>query len=103
MKVGTSYEVHPQRNRWPAAARDLGLDPDALVTRARELAAGAPDAFLAAARATEVARLKRALPKELVDLVADRAERCLKVLDGPALVPSPGSRAARSVTGSSRS
>jgi serine/threonine-protein kinase HipA len=103
MKIGTSYEVYPQHNRWPAAARDLGLDPDALVTRARELAAGAPDAFSAAARVTEVARLNRALPDRLVDLVADRAERCLRVLDAPAPVSSQRSPAARSVAGSSRS
>lgn len=102
MKIGSSYEVYPQRNRWPIAARELGLNPDSLVKRARELAAGAPDAFSAAARAPEVVRLKRKLPKKLVDLVAERAERCLKVLDDPAPVSSRRSPSTRSAAGSPR-
>lgn len=102
MKIGSSYEVYPQRNRWPIAARELGLNPDSLVKRARELAASAPDAFSAAARAPEVVKLKRELPKKLVDLVAERTERCLKVLDDPAPVSSRRSPSARSAAGSAR-
>ena len=49
MKIGSSYDVFLQRNRWPDAARDLGLDAEALVERARELARIAPDAFADAA------------------------------------------------------
>ena len=50
MKIGSSYDVFLQRNRWPDAARDLGLDAEALVERARELARIAPDAFADAAQ-----------------------------------------------------
>jgi serine/threonine-protein kinase HipA len=80
MKIGSSYEVYPQRNRWPEAARDLGVDGDALTDRARELAQIAPEAYADAARAPEVAALKRELPSRLLDLVADRACRCLEAL-----------------------
>lgn len=80
MKVGTSYEVYPQRNRWPDAARDLGLEAAALVDRARQLARIAPEALADAASAPAVAALNRKLPHRLLDLVADHAGRCLKVL-----------------------
>ena len=80
MKIGSSCEVYPQRNRWPDAARDLGLDADALVDRARELAVITPEAFAAAVGAPEVAALKRELPSRLLDLVANRAHRCLEIL-----------------------
>ena len=80
MKIGTSYDVYLQRNRWPDAARDLGLDADALVQRAGELARVAPEAFADAASASEVMSLERSLPRQLVQLVADRAGRCLKLL-----------------------
>lgn len=82
MKIGSSYEVYPQRNRWPEAARELGLPVDDLVERVRALADVAPDAFRDAAQAPEVADLKRKLPTQLVDLVADRARRCVQVLGG---------------------
>jgi serine/threonine-protein kinase HipA len=80
MKIGTSYDVHLQRNRWPDAARDLGLDAEALVERARELARIAPDAFADAASAPDVVALKRDLPSQLVQLVANRAGRCQELL-----------------------
>jgi serine/threonine-protein kinase HipA len=80
MKIGSSYDVFLQRNRWPDAARDVGLDAEALVERARELARIAPDAFADAASAPEVVALQRELPGQLVQLVADRARRCLELL-----------------------
>ena len=81
MKIGSSYDVFLQRSRWPDAARDLGLDADALVERARELARITPDAFADAASAPEVEALQRDLPGQLLQLVADRARRCLELLD----------------------
>ena len=87
MKIGSSYEVYPQRNRWPDAARDLGLAAEAVVDRARELAEIAPDAFAAAVGAPEVRALKRELPSRLLDLVANRADRCLEIL-APTRTPS---------------
>jgi serine/threonine-protein kinase HipA len=86
MKIGSSYEVHPRRNRWPDAARDLGLDAEALVDRARELARIAPQAFAEAVDAPEVTALNRDLPGRLLELVDDRARRCLEVLS---MSPTP--------------
>jgi serine/threonine-protein kinase HipA len=80
MKVGSSYEVYARQNRWPAAAKDLGLDADLLVDRARELAGLAPDAFASAAGTPEVLELDRPLPGRLVKMVCERATRCLKLL-----------------------
>jgi serine/threonine-protein kinase HipA len=80
MKLGGDYRVHPDRNPWPRAARELGLDPAALVERVRELAVRAPDAFAAAAATAEVEALDRALPARLLDLVAQRARRCRRLL-----------------------
>lgn len=81
MKVGESYAVYPRRDCWPAAAEDLDLDVEELHARVRELASAAPDAFSAAAGAPEVEALASDLPGRLVDLIAERATRCLEVLD----------------------
>ncbi|HEY1652019.1 MAG TPA: type II toxin-antitoxin system HipA family toxin [Acidimicrobiales bacterium] len=76
MTIGDDYRVYPWRNSWPAAARDLGLDADALMTRVDELTARAPDAVRDAAGAEVVKGLDRELPEKLVSLIADRAGRC---------------------------
>jgi len=79
MKIGGDYGIFPGRNRWPAAAADLSLPPDELEERVRELASLAPDAFADAAKAADT-ELRRPLSGNLVDLVADRAVRCLRVI-----------------------
>ena len=81
MKIGGDYPVIPDRNTWPAAARELGLNPEAVLTRARELASVAPRAFADAAAAPEVAAIGGDLPSRLVDLIADRADRCLRLIE----------------------
>jgi len=81
MKIGSDYRVIPNRNTWPAAARELGLNPEAVLTRVRELASVAPRAFADAAEAPEVAALGGDLPSRLVDLIADRADRCLRLIE----------------------
>ncbi len=81
MKIGGDYHLDPYRNRWPAAARDLGLDPDELMSRVRDLAVAAPDAFADAAKAPDVTALGSALPARLADLVAQRCTRCMQLLD----------------------
>jgi serine/threonine-protein kinase HipA len=88
MKVGGDYRFFPLRNTWPAAAKDLGVDADELVARVRELALAAPGAFASAAEERDVRALDRALPNRMVDLIADRAKRCLRVLEAN---DSPGS------------
>jgi serine/threonine-protein kinase HipA len=80
MKIGGDYRVFPERNTWPGAAKDLGLKADALVARVRELTATAPEAFAEAARAADIKALDRELPATLVDVIADRAARCMRLL-----------------------
>jgi serine/threonine-protein kinase HipA len=82
MKIGGDYQLNPHRNRWPDAAADLGMDPDELISRARQLAAVAADAFADAARAADLTPLGGDLPSRLTDLVAERAGRCLTLLGG---------------------
>ncbi len=83
MKIGGDYRVLPYHDTWPAAARELGLDPDAARERLLELARRAPDAFAESAVAPEVAMLERPLPERLIRLIADRVERCLAMLGDP--------------------
>jgi serine/threonine-protein kinase HipA len=81
MKLGGDYHVYPRHNPWPSTARELGVDPTTLTDRVRELAEVAPDAFADATAAPEVVALDRPLPATLLDLVADRARRCRRLLD----------------------
>jgi serine/threonine-protein kinase HipA len=81
MKIGGDYGIFPSRNTWPGAATDLKPPPDELVDRVRELASRAPDAFAEAAKAADIKELRRPLSGNLVDLVADRAGRCMRLID----------------------
>ena len=74
------YQLNPHRNRWPDAARDLGLPAAELVARARELAAAVADAFADAAKAPDVLAQESKLPARLADLVAERSGRCARLL-----------------------
>ncbi len=80
MKIGGDDEVVPARHTWAGASRELGLDADDLLARVLELGALAPDAFADAARAPDIAALERPMPGRLVDLVADRATRCTRLI-----------------------
>lgn len=80
MKIGGDYRVYPHRNTWERAAADLRLNADAVLERVVRLAYDAPDAFADAANEPDVLALHRPLPPRLVDLVADRAQRCLAIL-----------------------
>lgn len=80
MKLGGDYRVYPRRNTWPAAARELGLNYEALLTRVRELANVVADALADASKAPAIAALERELPGRLLDLVDDRALRCGRLL-----------------------
>jgi serine/threonine-protein kinase HipA len=83
MKLGGDYAIFPSRNTWPGASRELGLDAEALVGRVRELAVLAPDSFSEVANEPGVADLNRAMPRRLVDLVADRVARCMRLIGAP--------------------
>jgi serine/threonine-protein kinase HipA len=83
MKIGGNYEIELWQSNWPKAARDLSLDVDQLLHRVRQLASSAPDAFASAAAESAVRALHRPLVPRLVDLIADRSERCLRLLAAP--------------------
>jgi serine/threonine-protein kinase HipA len=85
MKIGGDYRVYPERNTWSIVAREMGLDGEALHARVLELTRAAADAFADASKSADVTALERDLPGLLVDLVADRVTRCIKLLEGPAV------------------
>jgi serine/threonine-protein kinase HipA len=81
MKLGGDYRVFLQRNPWPQAARDLGLDGGELADRVSKLADVAPHAFADSVSATDIVALDRGMPGKLLDLVADRAARCRSLIE----------------------
>jgi serine/threonine-protein kinase HipA len=83
MKIGGDYRVFMYRNMWRQAAHELSLDSDAVVDRVRGLADRAADAVADAAAGADIAALGRKLPGKLVDLVAERASRCVQLLATP--------------------
>jgi len=83
MKIGDDYRVYPHHNAWPRAARSLALKELDVIGRVRELAVAAPQALADAANAPDIRVLGRPLPARLVDLVAERAQRCMRVISGP--------------------
>ncbi|HEY5304118.1 MAG TPA: type II toxin-antitoxin system HipA family toxin [Acidimicrobiales bacterium] len=82
MKIGGDYRIFPERNTWPEAARELGLDSDALLDRVRALGTLLPGAFAEAAKAPDVVVLERSMPDLLVNLAIERAGRCLQLIGG---------------------
>ena len=81
MKIGGDYRVYPLQSNWPRAARELGIDVVQLVDQVRELALAVPDIFASVASEPAIQSLNRPLATKLVTLVADRARRCLQVVD----------------------
>ena len=81
MKIGGEYRLEPPRNTWQAAAIEIGLPPDELLSRVQMLVASAPSAFAAAAADQSLAGLKSDVISRLVDAVAVRAKRCADMLD----------------------
>jgi len=77
MKVGNNYRVGAiGRSTWVRQANLMGLEPNALIARAIDLALRLPDAFGDAARAyTDVAG-PDSFTTLLTDKVATRAQRC---------------------------
>jgi serine/threonine-protein kinase HipA len=82
MKIGGDYRLFPERNNWPDAASELGLEPDALLHRVETLGTLLPVALAEAAEAPDVVALARPMPDLLVNLVAERAARCLRLIGG---------------------
>lgn len=80
MKIGSRYDVYSSHDTWPGSARDLGLDAEAVAERVRTIARITPDAFADAVKDPAVGSVGSRLPGRLLDLVADRAERCLALV-----------------------
>ncbi len=80
MEIGGDYGVHPGRNTWPSAAKDLGVEPERLVSRVQEIGSTIADSFADAANAPAVRALERPLPDKLVDLVSERVTRCMRIV-----------------------
>ncbi len=91
MKIGGDYGVYPFQNRWPKAARELGIDPELAANRVLALAQRAPDALSESAGTPEVIQLDSSLPARLVDLVAERCKRCIALLTGSSATASDAS------------
>lgn len=81
MKIGGDYDVFPRRNTWGRAAAELRIDQRKALARVRELTEIVADAFCNAAADPDVVALHRELPSLLVQIIADRATRCARVLD----------------------
>ena len=91
MKIGGDYRVwgSPGHDTWTVASRELGLDPERLRLRVRELGGRIADAFIDAAATEQVRAMESPLPAKLVDLVAERADRCMQLVD---TIPETGPR-----------
>jgi serine/threonine-protein kinase HipA len=86
MKIGGDYDVFPQRNTWGRAAAELRIGQRKALARVRELTGTVVDAFCRAASEPDVVALHRDLPSRLVQIIAERATRCARVIDAdPAL------------------
>jgi serine/threonine-protein kinase HipA len=81
MKIGGDYAVFPSRNTWGRAAAELRIDQPKALARVRELTDFVVEAFSASAADPDVAALHSELPSRLVEMIADRATRCARVLD----------------------
>jgi serine/threonine-protein kinase HipA len=80
MRLAGDYRIYDWSNRWPGVAKELGLDAEQVIERAVELAELAPEAFRDAAGVEAVKALGSPLSSQLVDLVADRARRCGRLI-----------------------
>ena len=73
------------------ASRELGLDPERLRSRVRDLGAHIVDTFSDAAGTEQVRAMESPLRAKLVDLVAKRAARCMRLVEpGRSAVPLGG-------------
>ena len=83
MKIGGEYALLrvDRRRTWEKAAADLGVDAEALVGRALDLARRIPAAFATAAADAAVTELASTLPSRLVELVSARAHRCVAAIE----------------------
>ncbi len=81
MRIGRRYEMRETLGRhWQSWAGDAGLDPGAVLDRARTLAEDLPGALSQACAAPEVTALGSSLPTRLLSRVRGHAARCAHLL-----------------------
>ena len=92
MKIGGDYGVYPSRNNWKTVAGEISVSPDRLIDRVLEIGTVVADSFADAVAETQIRVLDSALPVKLLDLVANRANRCMRLIDPTVVVRSPVQR-----------
>lgn len=80
MKVGGHHDVVPYPAAWARAAHEMDIAKEIAYSRIHELATVAPDAFADSAANADIVALKSDLPDKLVDIIAERAARCIKLM-----------------------
>jgi serine/threonine-protein kinase HipA len=81
MKIGGRYDVVPYPASLAKAAHEMGIAEEIAYDRIRELAAVAPDAFAESASDADIVTLNSDLPDKLVAIIAERAARCIELID----------------------
>lgn len=81
-RIGGEYRLESiSRRHWRRFAESNRLDPDATLTRIREIADHVADALSTVVSSEPVRALGSDLPGRLLDRVAARADRCRAALD----------------------
>lgn len=80
MKIGRDYSAWPGADPWPRFARSAAQDEAEIHARVRALGDAVADAFSDARKVGPPSPKGAARGARLVDLVADRATRCLAVI-----------------------
>lgn len=81
MKIGGDYRIFPFQNTWGIAAAELDIDADFAFDRVHDLTNRVAGSFSEAAAAPDVIALRRDLPGRLVEIIADRAARCKRLIE----------------------
>ncbi|MDZ4826178.1 MAG: type II toxin-antitoxin system HipA family toxin [Actinomycetota bacterium] len=81
MELGGEYRLRAHTaNTWKRVAKELRLETDALIERVRHLASVLPDVFSEAIASPDIAGLASELPIRLLDAVAIRAQKSLRLV-----------------------
>lgn len=82
MRIASSYRISEvARRHWAACAQEVGLDPEEVAVRARELAKQVPERLAEIEERVVKEGLDAPVVHRLVVLVTKHAGRCLKALD----------------------
>ena len=85
MRVGTTYRIPDIGIRqWGSCAKGLDLDPDAVIARARQLAAQIPDRLHDLERRTVADGLDAGIVRRLTGLLHEHVRHCREALQAPA-------------------